>query len=134
MDERGKTSIPRFDLDKGLEALERDGGVTFAPNGSVANLTEGYAVGGRVAAMTIDAGVTGSGLRTAVAMALVSVGRLTWTEFGHTGVWRDADGVVFVDAVDILDRLDGALALARVRGEKAIYDFAEKKSITLVKL
>jgi hypothetical protein len=130
MDERGKTGIPRFDLDKGLEALERNGGVTFAPDGSVAELSAGFAVGGRVPSVVIEKGITGSGLRTAITMALVSVGRKTWTTFGYTGVWRD-DDKVYVDAVDVETTLEAALALARKRGEKAIFDFASKKAINV---
>ena len=128
MDERGRPSIPRFDLDKGLEEISTGGGVTFAPDGSVARLKTGYAVGGRVPSIAVETSVTGPGLRTAVALALVSVGRQSWTEFGHTGVWKDDDGKIYVDAVDIITDKDEALAIATKRGEKAIFGFAEQKS------
>jgi hypothetical protein len=129
MDERGRIGIPRFDLDKGLEALERDGRVTFAPDGNVAELTAGFGVSGRVPSVVIEQGIASSILRAVLAMALTSVGWKTCTTFGYTGLWRDEDGKVHVFAIDIESTLEAAEALAHKRGERVIYDFAEKNSI-----
>jgi len=45
------------------------------------------------------------------------------------GGWVDDDGIVYLEVSDIIKSFPVALELAEARGEKAIYDFANAKSI-----
>jgi hypothetical protein len=47
------------------------------------------------------------------------------------GGWVDDDGIVYLEVSDIVKSKSVALELAEARGEKAIYDFANAKSIDL---
>jgi len=47
------------------------------------------------------------------------------------GGWVDNDGIVYLEVSDIIKSKSVALELAEARGEKAIYDFANAKSIDL---
>ena len=45
------------------------------------------------------------------------------------GGWVDDDGIVYLEVSDVIKSKHVAIELAKARGEKAIYDFANAKSI-----
>jgi len=47
------------------------------------------------------------------------------------GAWVDAYGIAYLELSDVVKSKQVALELARARGEKAIYDFANSESIYL---
>lgn len=94
-------------------ALGADGG-TFNAAGRLLDLTEGFVVGGKAKSL-----VFGSTLDFDEGLIREFVAD---HEADFYGFWVDGvGGAVYVDAVDILADEDEALALARIRGELAVW-------------
>jgi hypothetical protein len=117
-------------------AIRPVGGGTFIDGGQSTTVPTGFIVGGNPAQKTlvIDAqwpdaqwGDRHDGLSSAAVDALAGwLTRLPIMGNGSLtiGVWRDQEGDnrIYVDVVDSLSILADALALAKERGEIAIYD------------
>jgi hypothetical protein len=103
-----------------------DGGGTFYADTLLpAGLRQGFAVG--IGGAILDP-------RFVDADSLATTAKRVGQEFISTyvGTWLD-ENILYVDAVEVLapDRLHDALALARDKGQKAIFDFSTGREITL---
>ena len=88
---------------------------TYTRRGEIANVRTGYAVGGAVPTFKTTAGVGNY------------YGLARWIEtlpstVKYIGVWNH-NGVLYIDAIDIIDNYFDAVLLGIQRGEKAIYSF-----------
>lgn len=109
-----------------LDSALVGGGGTFKANGDEVSPIPGYVVGGKVPTLALPA------------TAKVSVYRIeqiaAWIDENpsrYYGSWRDGDGVIYLDAVDIVDSLTEAMALGISRGEKAIWDGYDGTEVSL---
>lgn len=94
------------------------GGVTFGPHHFVHSRR--YAVGGAAfeGARVFAAGRRAEGVVGAITRALVAMAKTT----DVIGLWRDVQGRLWIDAVDVYPHAGTALQLALARGELAIWD------------
>jgi hypothetical protein len=109
--------------DRALAQTLLDGGGTFDAR-TLDRITDGaWAVGGSLTGHTLETRESRE-LDLAVAFAYIVD---TLREDGATiiGTWVD-DGVLYVDAIDLITDTDEAIRLARSRGEKAIYHLTDK--------
>ena len=103
-----------------------NGGLTINPrNGEVYN-GQGYAVGGVLPSVTVPVNSDWHEMVKDFVLSNAEIflnGRPV-----YLGTWIDGD-VVWLDASEIYEDLDTALTVARERGEKAIWDFANQREI-----
>jgi hypothetical protein len=96
------------------------GGATFEARTLRPVTSGGWCVGGGMPGYTFvaDSADPMRGLTSAIDGLIEDGAR-------RIGTWLD-DGVVYVDAIDIITNTDEAIRLARSRGEKAIYHLTDK--------
>ena len=112
-------------ITEALDATLADGGGTFdahtfAPLGA----TWAWAVGGGIPGHTIEL-VAERDLEGALAQAFAA---LVDAGADVIGTWLD-EGVLYVDAVDLIEDTDEAIRLAAERGELAIYHLTTKTTL-----
>ena len=103
------------DTIKVAETLLSGGDNTYTRRGQIADVRSGYAVGGAVPTFKTTAGSDSYYTLARWIEALPSTVK-------HLGTWHDS-GVLYIDAVDIIDNYFDAVLLGIQRGEKAIYSF-----------
>jgi hypothetical protein len=105
-----------------IHAAHANGGGTFNKDGSPIDATEGYVVGGIHPSLTFRE-------QTAAIDAAELVAK--WVDIHPAecyGSWKN-DGLIHIDAVHIAHNREYALFVAKLRGEKAIYDLAAGEEI-----
>lgn len=107
----------------GLLECRNDGG-TFSRDGKYIKRIK-YAVGGVCQGIVLSDTVSEDEFRTKVDTWLKEV---LPNRHCFVGIWNHA-GSIYVDGTDIISNLDNALAVAKRRGELAIWDFREAKEI-----
>ena len=102
-------------------------GFSVRPEGYITYVGDGYAVGGGHWKVFTLANEILSFNVFSTQMARLASSSVDASQV--IGGWVDDDGIVYLEVSDIIKSKSVALELADARGEKAIYDFANGKSI-----
>jgi len=89
----------------------------------------GYAVGGSVPAVGVYKYKNDELSFNRFKETMVNLQRVSTDVTQVIGAWVDADGIAYLEISDVVLSKQVALELARARGEKAVYDFANSESI-----
>ena len=92
---------------------------------------DGYAVGGAVPAVGVYKYKNDELSFNRFKETIVNLQRVSSDATQVIGAWVDADGIAYLELSDVVRSKQVALELARARGEKAIYDFANSETIYL---
>ena len=98
-----------------------NGGTTMCKHGEIP--TEGYVVGEK----TLYKGPFPEVLNVKEIAALIKT-----SEGNFFGSWKDKDGLLYIDEVEIYHSLDVAVHVAKKRKEKAIYSLRSKEEIFIM--
>ena len=90
---------------------------------------EGYAVGGAVPAVGVYKYKNDELSFNRFKDTIVNLQRVSSDATQVIGAWVDADGIAYIELSDVVKSKQVAIELARARGEKAFYDFANSETI-----
>jgi hypothetical protein len=109
-------------LSEVLETTRRDGGGTWNAVTLHPVRSGGWAVGGSLPGWTVDLEWSPDHITRVFGDACDS---LMTDGARYIGTWID-EGMLYVDAIELIDDTDEALRVAAERGEKAIYHLTDK--------
>lgn len=90
---------------------------------------DGYAVGGSVPAVGVYKYKNDELSFNRFNETMMNLQRVSSDATQVIGAWVDADGIAYLEISDVVRSKQVALELARYRGEKAIYGFANQETL-----
>ena len=90
---------------------------------------DGYAVGGSVPAVGVYKYKSDELSFNRFNETMMNLQRVSSDATQVIGAWVDADGIAYLEISDVVRSKQVALELARYRGEKAIYGFANQETL-----